>query len=213
VTGARRTVAAFDFDGTISRRDTLVPFLGRVVGRRRVATTLVGRGPQLAGMLAGRVDRDAEKEELIRRLLRGRTTAEIETAGAAYADALWAAGAFRPEIRERLAWHREEGHDIVIVSASLRDYLAPLAPRLGADHVIACTLESEPDGRLTGELVGGNCRGVEKVRRLEAWLASVGHDDPEVYAYGDSSGDDELLARADHPVRVGSARRRPRPPA
>ncbi len=87
----------------------------------------------------------------------------------------------------------------MIVSASLETYLLPLAPRLGVDHVIACTPEVDRRDVLTGELVGGNVRGPEKVRRLEAWL---GEGPVELWAYGDSSGDDELLARADHPTRV-----------
>jgi phosphatidylglycerophosphatase C len=100
---------------------------------------------------------------------------------------------------DRLRHHRDEGHEIVVVSASLDVYLRPLVPRLGVDHVIACTLEADPRSVLTGELVGGNVRGPEKVRRLDAWL---GDDAVELWAYGDSSGDDELLARADHPTRV-----------
>jgi phosphatidylglycerophosphatase C len=64
-----------------------------------------------------------------------------------------------------------------------------------------------PDGRLTGELAGANVRSAEKVRRLEAWIAgSTLGDEAIVWAYGDSAGDRELLARADHPVRVGRDR-------
>ena len=100
---------------------------------------------------------------------------------------------------ERLRWHGGEGHEIVIVSASLDSYLAPLAPRLGVGHVISSSLEVDDHGLVTGRLVGGNVRGPEKASRLQAWLG----DGPiELWAYGDSSGDDELLAMADHPTRV-----------
>jgi HAD superfamily hydrolase (TIGR01490 family) len=194
----RRPVAAFDFDGTIARRDTLMPFLASVVGRGAFLRAALGRAPQLARVAAGRADRDAEKEVLIGRLLAGRAAAEVATAGTAYAERLWTAQRFRPDMLERLAWHRAEGHRIVIVSASLDAYLLPLAPRLGVDHVISCSLAAE-NGVLTGTLVGGNVRGAEKVRRLESWLAG---EPVELWAYGDSVGDDELLARADHPTRV-----------
>jgi HAD superfamily hydrolase (TIGR01490 family) len=194
----RRPVAAFDFDGTIARRDTLMPFLASVAGRTAFTRAALGRAPQLLRVVAGRADRDAEKEVLVGRLLAGRAAADVAMAGVAYADRLWAAQRFRPEMLERLAWHRAEGHRIVIVSASLDTYLAPLAPRLGVDHVISCSLAAE-DGVLTGTLLGGNVRGAEKVRRLESWLAGA---QVELWAYGDSAGDDELLARADHPTRV-----------
>jgi HAD superfamily hydrolase (TIGR01490 family) len=192
-------VAAFDFDGTIARRDTLMPFLASVAGRGAFARAALAGVPQYAKVALGRGDRDAEKEVLIGRLLCGRAATDVATAGAAYADKLWAAQRFRPEMLERLAWHRGEGHRIVIVSASLDSYLVPLAPRLGVDHVICCSLGSA-DGILTGTLVGGNVRGPEKVRRLRSWLAGA---PAEVWAYGDSAGDDELLAFADHPTRIG----------
>jgi phosphoserine phosphatase len=64
-------------------------------------------------------------------------------------------------------------------------------------------LERDSGGRLTGRLVGENCRGREKELRLRAWLAANGLEDAELWAYGDSAGDAELLAGADHPVWVG----------
>jgi phosphatidylglycerophosphatase C len=194
----RRPVAAFDFDGTISHRDTLAPFLAEVVGTGAFVRAVLSRTPRLVGVSLGRIDRDLEKEALIRRLLAGRTTESIEAAGAAYATRLWERRRFRPAMLDRMRWHRDAGHEIVIVSASLEVYLRPLAPLLGADHAIGCLLESE-GGVVTGDLIGGNVRGPEKVRRLDAWL---GDGPVELWAYGESSGADELLARADHPTRV-----------
>ena len=70
-----------------------------------------------------------------------------------------------------------------------------------------CTrLEQDPDGRLTGRLRGANCRGPEKARRVEEWLEQAELEDAELWAYGDSASDDELLAAADHPVRVDGVR-------
>ncbi|MBM3675528.1 MAG: HAD family hydrolase [Actinobacteria bacterium] len=196
--GAVRHVAAFDFDGTITSRDTLGPFLARVVGRARVVRALALRSPVLAASLVGLADRDAEKERLVGRLLAGRDAAALCAEGVAYANELGAAQAFRPDTLERVAWHRAEGHDIVVVSASLDVYLEPLGPELGVNHVICTSLEVV-DGRVTGHLVGGNVRGPEKARRLRAWL---GDGPVELWAYGDSAGDHDLLAMADHAVRV-----------
>lgn len=195
----RRGVAAFDFDGTISRRDTLGPFLARVAGLGAFLSTMAVRSPRFGAVVLGRTDRDAEKEAVIARLLGGRTAASIAAAGRVYADHLWNRRSFRPEMLARLAWHRAEGHDIVIVSASLDSYLIPLAPYLGVHHVMSCSLETDDDGIVTGRLMGPNVRGTEKARRLQAWLGS---EPAELWAYGDSSGDDDLLAMADHPTRV-----------
>ncbi len=206
--GVTRVVAAFDFDGTITRRDTLVPFLAYACGRARVAAALAAVGPQLALALGGRGSRDDAKVALLERVVAGRDAAELATAGCAFADRL--AGdrrRLRTDVLERVRWHRDEGHELVLVSASLTTYLDPLAPQLGFDVVLATTLEVGPDGRLTGRLAGLNCRGPEKVARLDAWL---GGSACVLWAYGDSSGDDELLARADRSHRVGPGARHAR---
>jgi phosphatidylglycerophosphatase C len=195
---AGRPVAAFDFDGTIARRDTLMPFLAFLAGRAAFVRTLLARSYRVALVAAGRADRDREKEVLVGRFVAGRRADAVAAAGVSYADRLWTAQRFRPEMLDRLAWHRAEGHDIVIVSASLDSYLEPLAPRMGVDHVISTSLAVE-DGVLTGRFAGPNVRGPEKARRLEAWLAGR---PAELWAYGDSAGDEELLALADHPTRI-----------
>jgi HAD superfamily hydrolase (TIGR01490 family) len=200
---ATRKVAAFDFDGTISRKDTMGPFLAEVCGKGALYSTMARRAPVLAGVAIGLVDRDAEKERLVGRLLAGRAAAPVRAAGTRYAERLATGGALRPDMVERVAWHRGEGHEVVIVSASLDVYLEPLAPMLGVHHVLCTRLGVDVDDRLTGTLVGGNVRGPAKVQRLRDWL---GAEDAEVWAYGDSAGDRELLAFADHAHRVGRRR-------
>ena len=87
------------------------------------------------------------------------------------------------------------------MSASLGVYLETVGRLLGVDAVLSTELEVDAAGTCTGRMLGGNCRGAEKARRLRAYLQS---DDVEVWAYGDSAGDTELLAMADHPIRVGA---------
>ncbi len=197
---ARRPVAAFDFDGTIARHDTLGAFLLHVAGPSALARAMAVHSPRIAAVALGRADRNAAKEAVITALVRGRTAESLAAAGRAYADRLWDRQRFRPDMLQRLRWHRESGHDIVIVSASLDSYLVPLAPRLGVGHVISCSLETDDRGLATGRLFGGNVRGPEKARRLREWLGNM--TAIELWAYGDSSGDTDLLALADHPTRV-----------
>ncbi len=93
-----------------------------------------------------------------------------------------------------------------MVSASFEAYVTLVAASLGIDEVIATRWEVDPDTeRLTGRLDGLNVRGEAKVSLLDDLLG--GPRDLE-YAYGNSSGDTAMLARARHPVRVG---RRPVP--
>lgn len=135
--------------------------------------------------------------------LRGLVATAIDEAGARHAARIFS-GWLRPDTVKRLEWHREQGHRVVLVSASLTPYLVPLGTRLGVDAVLCTQLEVGADGRLTGRLDGPNCRGAEKVTRLETWLTESGLGGAELWAYGDSAGDRELLARADHAQLVGS---------
>jgi phosphatidylglycerophosphatase C len=114
----------------------------------------------------------------------------------------------RPDVRERLDWHRAEGHELVLVSASPELYVTPIGRRLGFDEVLATRLEVDADGRLTGRLEGANCRGPEKVARLRTWR---GEGLTVAYAYGDSTGDREMLALAATGVKLPRRRRRPLP--
>jgi phosphatidylglycerophosphatase C len=194
---ARPGLAAFDFDGTLARRDTLVPFLRHACGTPRVVVATA------RAALRAR-DRDTLKVGAIRHLFRGRSAAEIDALGLAYVPTL--VGLLRPEMVDRVRWHRAEGHAVVIVSASLGVSLRPLAERLGLDAALAVELVTGADGVLTGAIVGElNTRGPEKVARLRAWAAQrFGADAPfELWAYGDSAGDEDLLALADHPTWVG----------
>lgn len=207
-----RRIAAFDFDGTLSRRDTLVPFLARACGSGALARALRTVGPLAVKARTGRLDvelhhRDASKGALLRALLAGREASWLAREGERYAAEL--GRRLRPEMVEQVRWHRDSGHELVLVSASLGAYLRPFARIHGFDHTIAVELEEGASGHLTGEMVGPNVRGPEKAVRLRAWLDG---EAPELlWAYGNSSGDRELLAMADVPVWVD--RRSHRAPA
>ena len=200
-----RTVAAFDFDGTITRSDTLVPFLRRSAGGARTARALTALSLRITASIAGVGSRDAAKEQLLRRLLAGQPVSALEEVAEAFADNL-VAHRLRPETLGRIQHHHAAGHELVVVSASPELYVAPVARRLGFAAALGTRLEVGPDGCLTGQLVGRNCRGPEKVRRLTEWL---GDEACAVVAYGDSRGDRELLAFAGE----GAVRMRRRRPA
>ena len=207
--GPPPVVAAFDVDGTLTTGDCVTPFLRRAAGRRLWTTLL--RHPLALAAAAARRDRDRLKE-LACSALRGIESTEIEHLGDAFAREV-GAGRLRDDTVARLRRHRELGHTVIFASASLDPYLVPLGGSLGVDAVVCTVLERGADGRLTGRLVGANCRGAEKARRVRDWLLENDLADAELWAYGDSSGDDELLALADHPLRVDGIRVDPEPVA
>jgi phosphatidylglycerophosphatase C len=195
-----RPLAAFDLDGTLTHRDTLLPFLRRAVGWGRTYRALLASSLPMARAAAfGGAHRDMAKAAVLRGVLTGAPLDGLTEAAEAYADHV-VTQRLRPEVRDRLDWHRGEGHELVLVSASPELYVTPIGRRLGFDTVLATRLEVGADGRLTGRLQGANCRGPEKVVRLREWR---GENLALAYAYGDGAGDREMLDLAVTAVRVG----------
>lgn len=186
-------IALFDFDGTLTRRDTLLPFLRFAAGTTGLATGLICAAPQLIGFAFGIVSNDIAKEALLRRVLGGREIEGLRAAGIVFAREIV------PQMLDQAAFrwfitHRIAGRICILVTASLDVYVEPWARAQGFDAVICSKLEVV-EGRVTGRLDGGNCYGEEKVRRIQSWLR--GRKPRHTWAYGDSRGDLEMLCWAD----------------
>jgi phosphatidylglycerophosphatase C len=194
-----RVVAVFDVDGTLTTEDCVVPFLRRAAGSRKLVLALLRHPLTLAGALAHR-DRDGLKE-LATFSLAGTEADELDRLGASFARD-FVTPRLRGDTTARLHRHKELGHAILLASASYEAYLVPLGAHLEVDGVVCTRLERDAGGRLTGRLLGANCRGPEKARRVREWLGEARLGEAEIWAYGDSPGDAEMLAAADHPVRV-----------
>ena len=195
------TVAAFDVDGTLTVRDCVFPYLYSVGGVTGIVR-LVTKSPVALVRALLRRDRDAVKAIVVRSFLAGVPVERAEAVGHEFARRV-CAGWLRQDVADRLRRHQDEGHVVVLVSASLSPYLEPLGELLEVDAVI-CTELAVVDGVLTGELSGPNCRAAEKVVRLRSWADSAGltGDAWLGHAYGDSSGDTAMLAMASDGVDV-----------
>ena len=195
-------VAAFDFDGTLTRSDSVVPFLRRVAGRRKLVVQLARHAPSAIVAIA-RHDRDRLKALATRAAFRGVPRSRVDALALEFGRTIAVRG-LRDDVVARLGWHLEQGHRVVIVSASYEPYVRVVGGALGVTDVVATRLAVDDADVCTGELEGANCRAAEKVHRLEQWLSQRGFArvDVELWAYGDSAGDRELLAYADHPVWV-----------
>jgi len=213
-------VAAFDLDGTLTRGGSEIYFLARLRGVVPVALAILHVLPGLVrGALVAGAAADEAKESLFSRLLTGLPVEEADRVAAGFAEQ-HLRRRLRPEMRDRLEWHRRRGHRVVIVSASPELYVRVVADLLGADGALATRLEVG-GGLLTGRYEGQNCRGAEKYARLMGWMRSEGltgngAPQPVLWAYGNARGDLRLLHAADHGVncgrlgRLGRLRRFPR---
>lgn len=205
----RPTVAAFDFDGTLTNAGSVFPFLVSVRGLIPVLRAMVALSPTLVhAAIAGGSTADDVKERLFTRLLAGMPADELNRRAAAFAQRHLRRH-LREDMRRRLEWHRNQGHYTVIVSASPECYVSPAGNELDVDGVVATRLATGGGGLLTGGYEGKNCRGSEKYARLVGHLRAVGPApgpsgvQPILWAYGNSRGDLRLLNAADHGVDAG----------
>lgn len=199
VAAADSVLAVFDFDGTLLQGDTLW-ILHRLLrhpwGR---ALDLLHLLPLALAWKLGWRSTAWFKERTLRRLLQ--PLAQHPDPSGLLAQVLPASlmAALRPEALRRLEHHRRLGHRLLIVSASPRPLLQPLADRLGVELIateISDPLPGSPADPL--RLISANCKGPEKVRRLQTAIGQP-LQAFSVHAYGDSIGDRELLQAADHP--------------
>lgn len=187
-----QAIVAFDFDGTLTVRDSFTTFLRRRAGRRGWAVGLVRLAPATAAYARDR-DRGAIKAAAVKAFLRGVGRAELEADAEAYAARAWRK-LMRPDALDVWNDWGQRGAHRVIVTASPALTVAPFARRLGAEGLLGTDLTFDADDRVTGTFESPNCRGEEKVRRLRA---AYGPDLRLTAAYGDTSGDTEMLAIAD----------------
>lgn len=187
----RPVLALFDFDGTITTRETLPDFLRLATPPRRLFWGKVLFAlPMLAyrcGLLPVRILRSW----LIRYAFAGLTRAEIESAGHRFARDILP-GLVRPAVQASIDAHRAAGDTVVVVSGGFDVYLAPWCAAQGID-LLCSTLESHDD-RLSGRYAGAQCVAEEKARRVRARYDVDAYR--EIHAHGDTPEDHALLALA-----------------
>jgi phosphatidylglycerophosphatase C len=193
----------FDLDGTITRRDTLLPYvLGAPVSPARKLIGLCAFIPALLAFIVGRRDHGALKSAFIRAVLHGVDRAHIDRWTAEFVPAVLERKVFADAL-SRLEQHRREGAHLVLMSASTDLYVPAIGRALSFDEVI-CTGVTWHADRLEGRLATPNRRGVEKAR----CFILLKHTHRGITAaYGNAGSDLDHLQLADQPLLVNASRR------
>lgn len=203
---AAAALAIFDLDGTLTRRDTLLPYLsGFLASRPARWVRLVPVVLALASFVVGRSDRDRCKESIIRACLSGASRAELAAHTERFVPRLLERGMSAPALAV-LQSHRAAHARLVLLSASPDVYVSAIAKRLGFDQCLCTELRWDAD-RLVGTFVTANRRGAEKARLVRE-LRGEGRG--PIAAYANSSSDLEHLELVEFPMLVNgseSARR------
>lgn len=187
-----KKLALFDFDGTITRKDTLLDFMIFTNGPMRALWVFVRLLPATVRFALKRITNQQYKETFLTYAYQGKPVAELGKHAQRYARER-IPGLMRPGARKALDRHKRAGDDVYLVSASARLWLEDWCRQENIGLI--CSELAVENGRLTGKLAGKNCRGPEKVSRIREQIPL--EDYATVVAYGDSSGDTEMLALAD----------------
>lgn len=186
-------VAVFDFDDTLISGDSFADFLQYTTPKLLFFVKLLKVSPTLARFAAGQLDRAKAKERVLGMFFTGMDEKVFRDFCQAYARRLDSLA--RKEGLARVAWHQKRGDRVLIISASIEDWIRPWAEQHGITTVLATRLDRER-GKLTGRLKGKNCYGQEKVSRLLEEYPD--RNSYELYAYGDGKSDEYIFKEADN---------------
>ncbi len=185
-------IAAFDFDGTLTQKDTLLDFLFFSFGKKRTFAGMILLSPILFLYKVGLIGNEKAKQRLFAHFFRGMKTDIFKTLCQSYADRIHCI--LKKDAFEKMQEHQSSGHLVVIVSASPENWIIPWATSVSINRVLATQIETD-HGVVTGRFKSKNCYGREKVNRFLA--AYPDRRNYQLYAYGDSNGDKDLLSIAD----------------
>lgn len=193
-----KKIYAFDFDGTLTTRDSFLEFIRYVCGNWAFCKGILRYSPLLVLMKLGYYPNWKAKQKVFAYFFKGMPLKDFAQQGRLFA--LDRQHLLRPQGVDMVKKAQAEDAEVLIVSASIDHWVQPFFPEV---KVVGTQVEVE-DGCLTGRFLTKNCYGQEKVNRI---LALYPHrNEYELIAFGDSAGDKELLAFADEahykPFRV-----------
>ncbi|MFV0469940.1 MAG: HAD family hydrolase [Dysgonomonas sp.] len=199
----KRTIAAFDFDGTITTKDTLFDFISFYHGRSKFLWGLFRMSPTLVCFKLGFITNEKAKQRLFSYFFRGKDITEFNDFCRLYAKRIDDL-CYQSSLNQLMV-HNDRNDEIILISASIENWIVPWASAHSIKRVLATQIEIE-NGLITGRFSSKNCYGAEKVNRLKEIYPNK--EEYTLYAYGDSRGDKELLDFADFSTLYESQSRR-----
>jgi HAD superfamily hydrolase (TIGR01490 family) len=198
------TLAVFDLDGTITRHDSMLPFVfGYLLRHPWRVVRLPLALPAVLRFFVTR-DRGALKGTLLHAAMGGLPRAIIDAWATRFVTHLLRRGLFAPALTA-IATHRRAGDHLVLMSASVDCYVPLIARSLGFNATICSQVRWRADGRLDGRLTSANVRGAEKARQFRELLARL--KPSASVAYGNSTADLPHMLLATRGVYVNGTQR------
>ncbi len=188
-------VAYFDFDGTLTSKDTLIPFVLYAVGWSKFLLNLPRVAIIVFLYVFKIINNENAKQRFLTIMLKGMSEDNLDTTAKNFS--LTKLDKYlKPDIYSKLEYHKEHKHNIIIISANLAIYLRYWAKKHDLTDIIATEIEFI-NGVATGVLATRNCYGEQKIMRLQEYLTSKKLNFAYSFGYGNSTGDYELLKYVD----------------
>ena len=185
-------IAFFDFDGTVTSKVSLAEFIKFAVGKRRFYLGILATSPTLIAYKLKLLSNHAAKQIFFSHFFKNWASDHFHAIASEYSvnhlDEI-----IRKNAIEKMNWHKDNGDRVIVVSASIENWLAGWCDKNNVGLI--ATQIQESDHKITGNFSTKNCYGMEKVNRIRQTVNLADYD--EVYAYGDSAGDKEMLQLAD----------------
>ncbi len=195
IVSSKQTIAVFDFDKTMSDRHSFWRFIRYCVGPIAFYTAIFYLIKQIYNYYTQKITLMELRVVVIAHFFKGMPEVVLKEKSTRFSEQKIPQWIVK-EALAKVKSHQGQGHQLILVSNATEDYLIPWAASVGFHLVVGSRFEIK-EGVLTGKLLGKNCYGQEKVNRLGQEIGELSQY--EVYAYGDSEGDKELLALANYP--------------
>ncbi len=189
----KKVIALFDFDGTITSKDSLGAFLVYNFGIIKCGLIYPIYAPVHLLFKLKFISSTAAKNFLLPFFLKNISVARFNKMCADFCENKLPEMIYA-KATERVKWHQQKDHEVVVVSASVYDWIEPWATTVGIKKLITSNVEII-NNKLTGKLAGKNCNDAEKVVRIKKEIPDI--EEYEIWAYGNSKSDRFMLAMAD----------------
>lgn len=180
-------LAIFDFDGTITTRDSFKDFIIYCHGIFKTCLGCFLLSPIILAYLLKILPNWKAKQFVFSYFFREWDESLLNKHAEEFSNKKLPR-IVKESALNKIHWHKQKGHKVIVVSASFECYLKHWCDSLQID--LLGTKAEIKNGKITGRFATKNCYGDEKVRRLEQALDLEGYD--YIYAYGDSKGDNGL---------------------
>jgi len=187
----KKKLALFDFDGTITTKDTLIDFIQFAKGKKRFFIGMAMLSPMLIAYKLKLIKNYRAKEYMLSHFFKNITKDEFNKIAKEY-SLNHIPNILREDAIKKIKWHKDRNHKLVIVSASIECWLKPWCDK-NSIEIISTKLDFK-NSKFTGKFATKNCYGKEKVNRIKSLYKLK--DFNYIYAYGDSKGDKEMLSIA-----------------